>query len=225
MGFCSCRGQHWPSAGCILQKLDPCSLVCTAVTCSKLLQEAPKYIREVVLQCRGQQTLEGFNYWLQQCSRSLTTRLNLTQCSFVGAFAPIGFSAIVSRLPHPHLHQLHLQLLELRLEPATGLPGSLQGCPGLTALHLRDCQVHNTPTAFAAITALPTLQHLEVPRTRDQRGVFLYGSPLQQPLGLTSLSLELRDEQGRHGGHLAQAATQAHHGDQGLEDLLEFVSL
>jgi hypothetical protein len=43
----------WPALDCILQQLDPCSLACTAVTCSKLHEAVPAHISKVTMQRRS----------------------------------------------------------------------------------------------------------------------------------------------------------------------------
>jgi hypothetical protein len=169
--------------------MDPCSLASTAVICIKLYDATPAYVSKVVLQCTAQQRIDHFNYWLEQRRTSLT---NLTQLSFLGAIAPFGERATQSRLPASQLLQLHVQGLKVQLHRAGGIPGMLHACRGLTALHLQDCRVQHSGTAFEAITALPALQHLEISKSHDVLGEFLFGDiSSNHPGSLTALSLEI----------------------------------
>lgn len=60
-----------PALNCVLQKLDPCSLANSAITCSKLTRAVPASITQAVVRCKTQQKLDSFKLWLQQHDSSI----------------------------------------------------------------------------------------------------------------------------------------------------------
>jgi hypothetical protein len=100
-----------------------------------------------------------------------------------------GFKTTVQCLPCPQLQNLRLRGLPLQLQPSDGHAGVLHHCSGLTALTLDQCEIQDGEAAFAALAALPQLQHLviEVPFNKE----YLHLLPaLQQMSSLTNLNLD-----------------------------------
>lgn len=124
-----------PALILVLQKLDVCSLACTAVSCRALNHAGKAAIIKIAMHCSSPATLKGFTFWLKHHSSSLTS---LVQCSIAGA---LGSGLCLGSLPGicPQLCQLHLENIYLEADAATGCPGVLSDCTGLTALDLQSC--------------------------------------------------------------------------------------
>jgi hypothetical protein len=89
--------------------------------------------------------------------------------------------------------------LHLQLEPADGLPGVLQDCTGLTALHIRSWQecyiqkgplgrrhakITNNAAAFEALAALSGLRSLQLQENNGRRSL----APIPHLQGLQNLT-------------------------------------
>jgi hypothetical protein len=171
-----------PALHLVLQQLDPCTLACTAVTCSTLAHACVSTMSKAKVCCSTPQALENFTNWLQQQSSSLSS---LTECSIVSTTTD---KQSMRSFPCPQLHKLHLSGLEVQLGLAGGFPGVLQDCTGLTALHLQDCVVLDAAAAPAALAALPHLQSLSLAEDSEHKGLL---PDLQRLSQLTYLSLKL----------------------------------
>lgn len=64
-----------PALALVLQKLDQCSLACTAVTCSMLSKAAPAASRAVTVHCSTPDTLSSFSGWLALLSSTSLANL------------------------------------------------------------------------------------------------------------------------------------------------------
>jgi hypothetical protein len=170
----------------VLQKLDPCSLASTAVSCSKLSSAIPAHMSQVVVRCSSTVDYDNLISWLNQRSSNLVNMTSLTQRRLSTCWK----RQHLGHLPCSQLHQLILQGMDLQLEPTFSSSGLLQDVTGLAALDLEDCLVENMPAAFTAISALPKLRHLRLMNVRDKQGGFLI-SKVHPMLELTHLSLDM----------------------------------
>jgi hypothetical protein len=171
-----------PALDLVLQKMDTCSLVSTAATCSMFRHDVAKHISKLEVSCRGSTACASLTLWQQQHSTSLD---NLTHCSIQALFSYLW----LSDLPCPRLLQLQLKGLVVQLQPTVGYPGVLQHCTGLTALELQNCRVQDTRAALAAIAALTGLQRLVWTGSHDDQGK-LDIAELQLSSKLTYLSCQ-----------------------------------
>jgi hypothetical protein len=153
-----------PALSLVLQKLDPCSLARTALSCSTLSDMVPAAFSRVALHCIAPKTYTRFTRWLQRHNTKLASLMQLSLSADFSRFAWGGPSqpSHLEQLPCPQLRQLRLQNMCAQFEPAGKYKGLLHACSGLTALGLQDCRVPDIHAAMAVITALPALQHLEV---------------------------------------------------------------
>jgi hypothetical protein len=135
-----------PALNGVLQQLEPCSLACTAMTCSQMSHAVPASISSVAVNCRTPQQRDSFKLWLQQHGNSIR------ECIIQIA----GSTFSLDRLPCPHLRVLSLNSVNVQLQPAyaSDSPGVLRCCRGLTGLSLQHCgRTHRLP--------LQPLQHCQ----------------------------------------------------------------
>jgi Leucine-rich repeat (LRR) protein len=180
----------------LLQKLDPRSLACTAVTCSQLNRAVLADISKVAVRCSKPDTITQLSTWLE---RHRTTLTNLTQCSVEGVLDNMMFLPDLDTLPCPQLSQLHLK--DLYVE---GSPGVLQDCTGLTALDLETCEVLDVSAAAAAITALSGLRSLRLTVREEEEDDSLLAELAGLPLQLTHLKLHADTMEPEEAGPLLQ---------------------
>jgi hypothetical protein len=209
-----------PALDLALQKLDVCSLISIAASCSQLYHSLPwqASLSRVQITC-SQESLGSFKLLHERHRACLA---NLRHCS-IGAEQNSNEWRDIKRhpwaglrdLPLPHLCELHLEGLELQLESADGFSGVLHDCTDLISLQIEQCQVVATPAASAAIAALPKLRHLWLldnyegqestgslfGQIRLTRPVF---PELQHPLQITNLSLDLDNQPVEHLTQLEQ---------------------
>jgi hypothetical protein len=179
-----------PVVDLVLQKLDPCSLACAAVACSRLSTAVPAHNSQLAVRCSSPDSFQGLLSWLDKHSTSLT---NVTNCSIDKCFSdtaegiePQAESWL--RLPFLHLCELDLKGVTVQLEPSHSSTGVLQQCPSLVTLSLKDCTVQDASAAFAAISALPQLRSLSLTATRDPTARHVFGD-LHKLAHLTKLWL------------------------------------
>jgi hypothetical protein len=161
--------------------------------CSVLQQaeaDRASFHQQIEVLCRHSETLGSLSTWLDLHSSSSGSLASLTHISVKSVrhicfHQQYLFQAQLSHLPCAHL-QLHG--LTLQLEQAGDAPGVLHECTGLTALDLEDCLVEDAHAAFAAIAALPELQHLRMYRVSDEQEGFHFWE-LPHPLQLTFLEV------------------------------------
>jgi hypothetical protein len=133
----------------VLQQLDPCSMACTAATCSKLSHAVPAAISKVAVRCKTLESLISCDRWLKHHSLA-----NLVECSITNlSYEPINEIPVLDYLPCPHLRQLQLSHVRVQFEAAGGSPGLLHDCTGLTGLEVNVCRVQDQRAASGAITA------------------------------------------------------------------------
>jgi hypothetical protein len=97
----------------------------------------------------------------------------------------------LTSLPCPQLRHLELHGLHVQFEPTDDSPGVLSGCTALRVLVLERCKLRRAHEAFAAIAALPELQHLHYSVSNLDKLKCKVFPPFQQPLRLTHLSMQL----------------------------------
>jgi len=132
----------------------------------------------------GMQKLDSLQLWLPNYGQHVTR--------FEGAGPHGGDDDVVlAELPCPWLQELKLAFgMQVLLGPSTLGPGVLQGCPGLTSLHLSNCSVLDD--GLEGISALTGLKELELRCLKhDEQTPYLRfpGSVLQHCSRLTYLYL------------------------------------
>jgi len=107
----------------------------------------------------GVQRLPGLCQWMQQHGQHLTS----LQLSAYGT----AVGRILTQLPCPNLHKLHLQNMRVQLSASSTQPGVLHSCTRLTKLSLIRCPSTDGHSSLAALSALVGLQHLTVSGSSD----------------------------------------------------------
>jgi hypothetical protein len=165
----------------------PAQPASTAVTCSTLRRAAAAAISTVKVRSRAKSsTFQSFTRWIERHSTSLN---NLQGCSVTvrGRRLQQGLHSLCRQL-----RQLHLEGVAVQLGPASGCPGVLQYCSGLTALSLQSVAVGDVAAAAAAIATLPKLQSLRLQSIQggQRRWLFAELSSAAVLPQLTHLSLD-----------------------------------
>lgn len=160
----------------VLQKLDPCSLACTALTCSSLSCVVPASISSIMVCYNSPEEFNSHSLWLRLHGAGLTSMTQISQYSWPPDDIPYGIerTAHLGRLPCPRLQQLHLQGLCVQLKATGRYPGVLHGCSGLTALTMQRCFAKDPAAALAAIAAVIQLHSHSLDNVHDEMDKLLF---------------------------------------------------